>query len=61
MPIAQLVELIYKLLEPYGMKVPQFTPSRMRLLSCSRTFNCSKANDRLGYTPVVPFQVSPYS
>ncbi|PSS01810.1 3beta-hydroxysteroid-dehydrogenase/decarboxylase [Actinidia chinensis var. chinensis] len=56
MPIAQLVERIYKLLAPYGMKVPQFTPSRMRLLSCSRTFNCSKANDRLGYTPVVPFQ-----
>ncbi|CAL5401965.1 unnamed protein product [Camellia sinensis] len=56
MPIACLVEWTYKLLAPYGMKVPQFTPSRVRLLSCSRTFNCLKANDRLGYTPIVPFQ-----
>ncbi|KAL7197386.1 hypothetical protein ACSBR2_020010 [Camellia fascicularis] len=56
MPIAHLVERTYKLLAPYGMKVPQFTPSRIRLLSCSRTFNCSKANDRLGYTPIVPLQ-----
>ncbi|XP_047317439.1 3beta-hydroxysteroid-dehydrogenase/decarboxylase isoform X2 [Impatiens glandulifera] len=56
MPIAHLVEWIYKLLAPYGMKVPQFTPSRIRLLSCSRTFNCSKANELLGYTPIVPFQ-----
>ncbi|KAL7168984.1 hypothetical protein ACSBR2_034079 [Camellia fascicularis] len=56
MPIARLVEWTYKLLAPYGMKVPQLTPSRVKLLSCSRTFNCSKANDRLGYTPIVPFQ-----
>ncbi|KAM7465128.1 hypothetical protein LguiB_012690 [Lonicera macranthoides] len=56
MPIAHIVERTYKLLAPYGMKVPQLTPSRIRLLSCSRTFNCSKANDRLGYTPIVPFQ-----
>ncbi|CAA3006607.1 3beta-hydroxysteroid-dehydrogenase decarboxylase [Olea europaea subsp. europaea] len=56
MPIAHIVELIYKLLAPYGMKVPQFTPSRIRLLSCSRTFDCSKANDRLGYTPIVPLK-----
>ncbi|KAK6796451.1 hypothetical protein RDI58_004152 [Solanum bulbocastanum] len=57
MPIAQLVELTYKLLAAYGMKVPQLTPSRIRLLSCSRTFCCLKANDRLGYTPIVPLQV----
>ncbi|KAK2970597.1 hypothetical protein RJ640_011786 [Escallonia rubra] len=56
LPIAHLVEQTYKLLAPYGMKVPQLTPSRIRLLSCSRTFSCSKANDRLGYTPIVPFQ-----
>uniref|UniRef100_A0A7N0VCL2 Reticulon-like protein n=1 Tax=Kalanchoe fedtschenkoi TaxID=63787 RepID=A0A7N0VCL2_KALFE len=53
MPIAHLVELAYKFLGPYGMKVPQLTPSRVRLLSCSRTFNCSKAKERLGYTPLV--------
>ncbi|KAF2617533.1 hypothetical protein F2Q68_00041965 [Brassica cretica] len=56
MPIAYVVELIYKLLGPYGMKVPQLTPSRVRLLSCSRTFDCTKAKDRLGYAPVVPLQ-----
>lgn len=56
MPIAHLVEFIYKLLAPYGMKVPQLTPSRIRLLSCNRTFNCSKAKDRLGYTPIVSLQ-----
>ncbi|KAE9609293.1 hypothetical protein Lal_00020596 [Lupinus albus] len=56
MPIAHLVELIYKLLGPYGMKVPQFTPSRVRLLSCSRSFDCSKAKDRLGYAPIVTLQ-----
>ncbi|CAF2316932.1 hypothetical protein BRARA_J00535 [Brassica rapa] len=56
MPIAHLVELVYKLLGPYGMKVPQLTPSRVRLLSCSRTFDSSKAKDLLGYAPVVPLQ-----
>ncbi|XP_074334562.1 3beta-hydroxysteroid-dehydrogenase/decarboxylase-like [Apium graveolens] len=56
MPIAHVVELIYTVLAPYGMKVPQLTPSRVRLLSCNRTFDCSKANDRLGYSPVVPLQ-----
>ncbi|XP_010461532.1 PREDICTED: 3beta-hydroxysteroid-dehydrogenase/decarboxylase isoform X2 [Camelina sativa] len=56
MPIAHLVELVYKLLGPYGMKVPVLTPSRVRLLSCNRTFDSSKAKDRLGYAPVVPLQ-----
>lgn len=57
MPIAHMVELTYKLLGQYGMPIPQFTPSRIRLLSCSRSFNCSKAKDRLGYTPIIPLQV----
>ncbi|GMH10508.1 hypothetical protein Nepgr_012349 [Nepenthes gracilis] len=56
MPFAHLVEWTYKLLAPYGMKVPQLTPSRIRLLSRSRTFNCSKAKDRLGYTPNISLQ-----
>nr|XP_017253255.1 PREDICTED: 3beta-hydroxysteroid-dehydrogenase/decarboxylase [Daucus carota subsp. sativus] len=56
MPIAHLVEAIYTVLAPYGMKVPQLTPSRVRLLSCNRTFDCSKANDLLGYSPVVPLK-----
>ncbi|XP_077228107.1 3beta-hydroxysteroid-dehydrogenase/decarboxylase-like [Tasmannia lanceolata] len=53
MPIAHIVEFIYRLLAPYGMRVPQLTPSRIRLLSCNRTFSCSKAKDGLGYTPLV--------
>ncbi|KAG9440234.1 hypothetical protein H6P81_020399 [Aristolochia fimbriata] len=53
MPIAHLVEWTYKLLAPLGMKVPQLTPSRIRLLSCNRTFSCSKAKNKLGYLPIV--------
>lgn len=56
MPIAHLVEWIYRLLGPYGMKVPQLTPSRIRLTSCTRSFDCSKAKDRLGYAPIIPLQ-----
>ncbi|KDP34007.1 hypothetical protein JCGZ_07578 [Jatropha curcas] len=56
MPLAHVVEWTYKLLGPYGMKVPQLIPSRIRLLSCSRSFNCSKAKDRLGYTPIVSLE-----
>ncbi|KAG6770443.1 hypothetical protein POTOM_026126 [Populus tomentosa] len=56
MPIAQVIEWIYKIFGPYGMKVPQLIPSRIRLLSCSRSFNCSKAKDRLGYAPIVPLE-----
>ncbi|KAM1133438.1 hypothetical protein ACFX19_043395 [Malus domestica] len=56
MPIAHMVELTYRLLGPYGMKVPQLTPSRIRLLSCTRSFKCSKAQDRIGYTPIVSLQ-----
>ncbi|XP_057787572.1 3beta-hydroxysteroid-dehydrogenase/decarboxylase-like [Salvia miltiorrhiza] len=56
MPIGHMVELIYKILAPYGMKVPQLTPSRIKLLSRSRTFDCKKANDRLGYMPIVTLQ-----
>nr|GEV74593.1 3-beta hydroxysteroid-dehydrogenase/ decarboxylase-like isoform X1 [Tanacetum cinerariifolium] len=56
MPIARMVERIYTIFAPYGMKVPQLTPSRIRLLTCNRTFNAAKANDRLGYQPIVSLQ-----
>ncbi|XVE97784.1 hypothetical protein REPUB_Repub03eG0048600 [Reevesia pubescens] len=56
MPIAHLVEWTYRILGPHGMKVPQLTPSRVRLLSCSRSFDCSKAKDRLGYSPIVSLE-----
>ncbi|KAL8537003.1 hypothetical protein ACS0TY_012258 [Phlomoides rotata] len=56
MPIAHMVEFTYKNFARYGMKVPQLTPSRIRLLSLSRTFDCSKASELLGYAPIVPLQ-----
>ncbi|KAI3876708.1 hypothetical protein MKX03_019191 [Papaver bracteatum] len=55
-PIAQLVALTYNVLGPYGMPVPQLTPSRISLLTCNRTFSCSKAKDRISYTPIVSLQ-----
>ncbi|WOL02646.1 3beta-hydroxysteroid-dehydrogenase/decarboxylase [Canna indica] len=56
MPIAHMVEWTYKLFSRYGMPVPQLTPSRIRLLSCNRTFSCSKAKDQIGYEPIVPLK-----
>ncbi|XP_020696244.1 3beta-hydroxysteroid-dehydrogenase/decarboxylase isoform X1 [Dendrobium catenatum] len=53
MPIAHVVELTYKLFSRYGMSVPQLTPSRVRLLSCERTFSCSKAKEHIAYEPIV--------
>ncbi|KAK1313645.1 3beta-hydroxysteroid-dehydrogenase/decarboxylase isoform 2 [Acorus calamus] len=56
MPIAHVVELIYRILGPWGMSVPQLTPSRIRLLSCNRTFSSLKARDQIGYTPIVSLE-----
>ncbi|XP_074347830.1 3beta-hydroxysteroid-dehydrogenase/decarboxylase-like [Apium graveolens] len=56
MPMAHMMAGIYTAFAQYGMKAPHFTPSRVRLLSCNRTFNCTKANDRLGYSPIVPLK-----
>jgi len=56
MPVAHVVEWTYKKFAKYGMKVPQLTPSRIRLLSCNRTFSCSRAKDQLGYEPIVPLK-----
>ncbi|KAK1288974.1 3beta-hydroxysteroid-dehydrogenase/decarboxylase isoform 1 [Acorus calamus] len=58
MPIAHVVEWIYRILGPWGMSVPQLTPSRIRLLSCNRTFSSLKAKDQLGYTPIVSLESS---
>lgn len=57
MPVAHVVEWTYKKFAQYGMKVPQLTPSRIRLLSCNRTFSCARAKDQLGYEPIVPLKV----
>ncbi|KAF0911351.1 hypothetical protein E2562_008238 [Oryza meyeriana var. granulata] len=53
MPVAHVVEWTYKTFSRYGMRVPQLTPSRIRLLSCNRTFSCSRAKEQLGYEPIV--------
>ncbi|CAA6671229.1 unnamed protein product [Spirodela intermedia] len=56
MPVAYGVDWTYKIFARYGMRVPQLTPSRIRLLSCNRTFSCSKANTQLGYKPIVSLE-----
>ncbi|KAJ3673193.1 hypothetical protein LUZ60_006567 [Juncus effusus] len=55
-PVAHIVEYTYKCLSKYGMSVPQLTPSRIRLLTCNRTFSSAKAKEQLGYEPIVPLQ-----
>lgn len=58
MPVAHLVEYTFKVFSRYGMSVPQLTPSRIRLLTCNRTFSCNKAKDQLGYEPIVTLKAS---
>lgn len=60
MPVAHLVEYTFKVFSRYGMSVPQLTPSRIRLLTCNRTFSSNKAKDQLGYQPIVSLKVSPF-
>ncbi|VAI05326.1 unnamed protein product [Triticum turgidum subsp. durum] len=61
MPLAHVVEWTYKSFCKYGMKVPQLTPSRIRLLSCNRTFSCSRAKDQLGWSEKNNRVVFPYA
>uniref|UniRef100_M8BIV8 3beta-hydroxysteroid-dehydrogenase/decarboxylase isoform 2 n=1 Tax=Aegilops tauschii TaxID=37682 RepID=M8BIV8_AEGTA len=61
MPLAHVVEWTYKSFCKYGMKVPQLTPSRIRLLSCNRTFSCSRAKDQLGWAEENNRVVFPYA
>ncbi|KAI5081911.1 hypothetical protein GOP47_0001654 [Adiantum capillus-veneris] len=57
MPIACLVAWAYEHLPfLFGGKPPQFTPSRLRLVSSWRTFNCDRAAKLLCYHPVVPLE-----
>lgn len=37
---------------------PEFTPAIIHMLSCTNTFDCSKAQKLIGYSPVVPLEVS---
>lgn len=53
MPIAWVVEMICKKLASYGMAMPQLTRRRIRLFSCTRTFNCSRAQKYISYSPIV--------
>lgn len=53
MPIAWVVELALKKLASYGMAVPWSIRSMIRLLSCTKTFNCSRAQKYINYSPVV--------
>ncbi|CAM6087033.1 unnamed protein product [Calypogeia fissa] len=54
MPFAYIVDWTCKQLAPYGVKPSQFTPTRLRIMSTTRTFNIKRANKLLGYVPPVP-------
>ncbi|KAL2650983.1 hypothetical protein R1flu_019111 [Riccia fluitans] len=54
MPIAFVVDWIFKQLAPLGVPPSQFTPTRLRIMSTPRTFNISRARKLLGYDPPVP-------
>ena len=56
MPLASLVEWIYLHL-PVSDASPQFTPSRLRLVTSWRTFNIDRATKLLGYSPIVSLEV----
>ncbi|GJU48888.1 hypothetical protein Tco_1218443 [Tanacetum coccineum] len=58
MPITRMLAHIYTILASYGMKVPQFMPLRIRLLTCNKTFNSAKAKECLGYLPTASFRRS---
>lgn len=56
MPLAYLVEWAYARLPIFGGSPPQFTPSRLRLVTSWRTFNSERAVKLLGYAPIVPLE-----
>ena len=56
MPLASLVEWIYLHL-PVSDAPPQFTPSRLRLVTSWRTFNTDRATKLLGYSPIISLEV----
>lgn len=57
MPFAYIVDWTCKQLAPFGVKHSQFTPTRLRIMSTTRTFNIKRANKLLGYVPPVPLKV----
>jgi sterol-4alpha-carboxylate 3-dehydrogenase (decarboxylating) len=58
MPLATAIEAVMKLLAPLGIATPfsNYTPFQMRLLTATRTYNCSRAMQLLGYRPVVSLE-----
>ncbi|KAF3772068.1 3beta-hydroxysteroid-dehydrogenase/decarboxylase isoform 1 [Nymphaea thermarum] len=53
MPIAHIVEWTYKLLAPCGLEIPPFTCARIKHIIFDETFNCTRAKNLLGYSPIV--------
>ncbi|MCO5546575.1 hypothetical protein L7F22_000004 [Adiantum nelumboides] len=57
MPVACLVAWTFEHLPfLFGGKPPQFTPSRLRLVSSWRTFKCDRAAQLIRYHPVIPLE-----
>jgi nucleoside-diphosphate-sugar epimerase len=54
-PLASIVEWVN---QRFPASAPsQFTPSRLRLVTSWRTFNCDRATRLLGYSPIVSLEV----
>ncbi|KAJ7514204.1 hypothetical protein O6H91_23G032900 [Diphasiastrum complanatum] len=56
MPLAYLAEWVFKQLAPLGVPITQFTPSRVRYITCWRSFNCARAEKYLNYTPPISLE-----
>ncbi|KAJ7284218.1 hypothetical protein O6H91_08G071200 [Diphasiastrum complanatum] len=56
MPLAYLVEWASKQLAPLGVPTTHFTPSRIRLVTSWRSFNCARATKYLNYAPPVTLE-----
>lgn len=55
--IAEAYESVAKVLAPIGVKpAVNFNPVRLRLVTVTRTFNCNRAKELLGYKPIVSLE-----
>ncbi|KAG0597169.1 hypothetical protein M758_UG317400 [Ceratodon purpureus] len=55
--IAEAYESLTKVLAPLGVKpAVNFNPVRLRLVTVTRTFDCSRAKELLGYKPIVSLE-----
>lgn len=55
--IAEVYDSLTKVLAPLGVKpAVNFNPVRLRVVTVTRTFNCNRAKELLGYRPIVSLE-----